>query len=488
VRRLTTLAIIAVTAVGAITGCGSSKSGSRSAASTPRLQALSYFPATSPFVLTAETASTSRSTQQLQTLERRFPTYSLAATALFAELAKLNINYNQDVRPLFGNPIVFGLVGTTDPAGSHRPPFLAAWVTKSASRLAALIGKLPTAHATGTDDGAKLYSLGTLAAAVSGPTIIAASSPLVLRQALARQAQGQGFTAAEYAEATTGIAPNGAVEMFGDLTGVLSAPSDVVALRVPWVAALRGYGASVTAGTSGVTMQFHLDTTGRSLSPSELPIASGSSSAGVAGTLPIQAGVRDPAQIINFVLDTIKQTDPTSAARLTKDEAAVQRRTGIDIAAQADLLSGSLNVESDTHTTLARVAVSDPASVRTLLSKLTQPGSGPKGRGLTPLGGGFYSITASKPRVTVGLVGGELLVGKATPTQLRAFLSAPASGATGATGAVTFRVGLAQVIALTLKRAPSSIEEQLLGMLGDLTGSASATTGGMTGTVTLGLR
>ena len=98
------------------------------------------------------------------------------------------------------------------------------------------------------------------------------------------------------------------------------------------------------------------------------------------------------------MLATIKEADPVVAARLAKDEAALQRRAGIDITAEANALTGNLNIESDTHMTLARGQVSNPSSGRALLSKLTQPGSGPKGPVLPPLGGGFYTITAPKPR------------------------------------------------------------------------------------------
>ncbi|HEY5431433.1 MAG TPA: hypothetical protein VIK04_20125, partial [Solirubrobacteraceae bacterium] len=124
VRRL--MMLVAIAAVGAIVvaGCGSSGPAAGGAA-TPTLRTLSYFPSSSPFVMTAATGSTSGSIKELQTLERRFPTYSVAATALFAELAKLGINYDEDVRPLLGNPIAFGVVGTSNVTGSHLPPFLA---------------------------------------------------------------------------------------------------------------------------------------------------------------------------------------------------------------------------------------------------------------------------------------------------------------------------------------------------------------------------
>ncbi|HEY5429373.1 MAG TPA: hypothetical protein VIK04_09675, partial [Solirubrobacteraceae bacterium] len=409
-------------------------------------------------------------------------------TALFAELAKLGINYDEDVRPLLGNPIAFGVVGTSNVTGSHLPPFLAAWVTESATHLDALIAKLPGLHTTGAFDGAKLYSVGSFAVAITGPTVILAQSAEVLDQALSRHAHGQGFTAADYAKATTGISSHGAVEMFGDLTGVLSGPSAAAARQVPWVAALRGYGASVSASATGLSMQFHLDTTGRSLQTSELPMASGSASPGVAGNLPIQAGLRDPATTIDFIVTALKQADRSAYAKLVRQEAAFKRRSGVDVSTLINLLTGNLNIESDTHTTLACVPVSDPAVARALLVKLSAHRSARGGPGLIGLGGGFFATTSSKSELTIGVVGGQLLFGRATPAQLRAFAVTHTSTASSAGGAVSFRIALPELLGLALKRAPSPIEQQALAVIGNLSGSASATTGGVTGTVTLGLR
>jgi Protein of unknown function (DUF3352) len=494
VRRLLIFLASAACAIGGLSGCGSSNPGTASTASTaatPALQALSYFPPATPFVLTVATAPDSQSIKQGEALERRFPTYAAAATALFARLSQLGIDYNQDVRPLFGNPIALGAVGTSGLNGSQVPPFLAVWVTKSASRLTALVGKLKGLHSTGTYDGAKLYSVGGYAAAITGTTVIFARSAQVLDAALDRHAHGQGVSSAEYASAMTGISPDGLIEIFGDLRNVLGAPGAAKARQVPWVAALRAYGASVSATPRGLTIRFHLDTTGKTLSASELPIASGSAAPGVAGTLPLQAGIRDPGQIIDFIVATLKQTEPASYAKLVSDAAALRRRSGINIGRQANLLTGNLKIASDTDTTVVKAQVNNPSAAGTLLSKLSVPGTagnGSKGPGLTAIGAGFYTITTSKPKLTIGLVGNELLLGRATPAQLRAFAGAPASGTSSGTGSVSFRIALAQLLTTALTQAPSPTEQQLLGLIGDLTGAASATPSGLTGTATLGLK
>ena len=369
-RRLLIYLATAVCALGALSGCGSSSPGSSSPASTPAVQALSYFPPATPFVMTVATAPGSQSIKQAQALERRFPTYSAAATALFARLSQLGFDYNQDVRPLFGNPIALGAVGTSGLTGSQVPPFLAVWVTKSAARLSALIAKLHSLRGTGTYDGAHLYSVGSYAAATIGPTVLFAQSAQGLDAALARHADGQGITSADDARAMTGISSHGLIEIFGDLSGVLAAPGAATARQVPWVAALRAYGVSVSASPSGLTIGFHLDTTGKALSPSQLPIAGGAAAPGVAGGLPIQAGIRDPGQIIDFIVATLKQTEPASYAKLVREAAALKRRSGIAVGAHAGLLTGNLNIASDTHTTVVRAHVSSPSAAAALLSKL----------------------------------------------------------------------------------------------------------------------
>jgi hypothetical protein len=53
---------------------------------------------------------------------------------------------------------------------------------------------------------------------------------------------------------------------------------------------------------------------------------------------------------------------------------------------------------------------------------------------------------------------------------------------------MAFRAALLDLLHITLKRAPSPTAPQLLGLLGDLTGSMSATPSGRSGTASLALK
>lgn len=484
-RRLVILAVAGLAALVA-GGCGASH---RAATSNATVQALSYFSPTSPVVAQVQTAKGSASLRQAEAIERSNPTYAAAVTAVFAQLSQMGIDYNRDVRPLFGHPIAVGAAGTS--ASGAPSSFLIVWVTTSGSKLKALIGKVHGLTHAGSHDGASLYSGGGAALAVSGATLLVSQTTATLDAALDRHAAGHGVTAADYARAIAGVSPNGVVTVFGDLRGALSSSTAATARLVPWVAAITGYGASVTGSAHAVTVRFHVATNGRPLTTSELPIASGATAPSTAGTLPLQLAVRDPAQIIQFVLGAERATSPASYARFLRQEAALKRRTGVDVNALVGMLTGDLNVESDTHTTLARVQASHPAAVADMLAKLasSKPGAGSGLAGpVHRLGAGMYSFKSSGNTMTVGVIGNQLVLGRAPVSALRAFASAPTVTTSSGTGSVTFRIALGQLLAMTLKHAPSGTEQQVLAMLGDLTGSAGATTGGLTGTATLGIK
>ena len=119
--------------------------------------------------------------------------------------------------------------------------------------------------------------------------------PQALKSALDLHAHGGGLTPADQSKAMGGLPKDALIQAFGDLTAVLSQPSAAKAKQVPWVNALRGYGVSIVANATGLTFQYRLDTSGAKLNESQLPIAPGSTPPGLAGSLPISVGVKDPS-------------------------------------------------------------------------------------------------------------------------------------------------------------------------------------------------
>ena len=260
---------------------------------------------------------------------------------------------------------------------------------------------------------------------------------------------------------------------------------------MPWVAALHGYAAAVSANSSGLTFQYHLDTSGATLTAAQLPFATGSTPPSLAGTLPITVAIHNPAQIAAFLESAEQTTSSASYARFLKRQAAVRAKTGVDLNSLLRLLTGDLIVASDTHTTMGRAGVSDPAAAASTLSKLA---SAPrsvfnKATSITHLGGGFYAVHESGQTITLGSRRQSACrrQGDRRTTALVRQCTHHARVA-GAHGAVAFRIALVDLLHLTLKQAPPQIVQTILNSLGDITGWTAATPSGITGSATLAVK
>jgi hypothetical protein len=485
VRRLTLIVVTAVSAF-VVAACGSSSTsgGSGTAAPAPLTAALSYFPSGTPLVATIVTDPHSSA---FKGVEANTPDATLLKAGFFQELAKLGINYNQDVKPLFGNPIAVG-IGSADVTAANTP-FLAAWQTNSATALKRLVSKLKNFKVTEHHDGATEYSdAGTGVVAVTGATVLISNDSGTIDSALDRHAAKSGFSTTEYAQDTSGLPANSSVSLVGDLSQALSLPQAAQAHKIPWVAAIKGYGVTVDGDQKNAIVHFRIDTTGQALRPDELPIASGATAPSLAGDMSIQAGIRDPAQIWKFLLTATKAASPHDYQSILKGEAKAKRE-GVDVDQFANSLTGDLDVESNTKTTLVRVPVSgdDTASIDKVL-KNPDAESKIKDTRSQPLGGGLYLVQEqSDPTnpVIAGVVDNQLLVGvKATAAQVRAYAKAPASPA-NASGSVAFKVDVGDLIRLAYHRQSNPLLQQLASKLGDLTGSVQSSASALTGVATL---
>jgi hypothetical protein len=474
----------------ALAGCGSSSSG---APADPLDTSLSYFPSRSPFVITLATKPSAQAAAEQKALQRRLPLASFGKAAVLSKLRQFGIDFDKDIKPLYGNPVAFG--DASPSLQGFQNDFLIVWVTKDASKLQALLKKLRGLQSAGKRDGATLYSTSGAAFAVTGPTIVFGKSVSDVSAALDRHAHGGGVTSAQYANAVSGLPLDASVHIFGDLTTALSTPPAAKARRVPWVAALRSYGVSTGYSAGGITFKFRLDTGGATLSPSQLPFATGSTPANVVAGLPIQAGIRNPSQIFSFAEAAERAASPQSYAKFLRQQATLRRKTGIDVNTLINQFQGDLVVDSDTHETLVRAGVGDPATVSQLLAKLAAAKGGlGNGSSLKPLGGGLYSFTTSGRSGLLTVTKNQLVFGIAPQGQqmkaatLKAFAAAPGAPITGASGAVSFRVAVDQLLALTIKQAPNPVVREVLGLLGDFSGSMTAAPGAITGTAVLALK
>ena len=478
-----------------LAGCGSSST--PGAPADPAGAALSYLPVASPIALEIQTGTHSEIAQALAAIDARFPIATLGQNALLAKLQTLGIDYRTDVKPLLGNPIVFGSTG--GPVRAFGQHFIVAWVTRSTQRLNALLHKIPSLERTGNHDGATLYGRrGTTGAlAVDGPTVLFARSSADLLSALDRHAHGGGLTAAQHDADIQGLDGQAAVQVFGNIQAILDTTSAASAKRDPWVGALRTFGVTVSFARTGLTFAFRLGTDPGSVTTAQLPLAPGAASPGLITGAPIQAGIHDPAHIINFALDAIQAVSPRKYQDVLRELASAKRKTGVDVRALASKLSGDMVVDSDTHSTLIRLVTSDPQSVSSALNKLssTRNALGTGSSHLQRIGPNAFAVRSGGRRELMSVIGDDLVIGvppkggSLSPAVMTHFAHAASAPLAGASGAVAFRIALNQLLAITTPQASQSpIARQILGLLGDITGSVSATTSALTGHVTLAFR
>jgi Protein of unknown function (DUF3352) len=478
-----------------VAGCGSSSTSS----SNPLSTELSYLPTGTPLVLTVATDPNGAAIKGVNALVGRFPLASIGIGALKSKLQQSGVNYDGDIRPLLGNPVAFAI--TAPQISTHLSTnALVVWVTKDGDKLKSLVKKVGGGlHQTGTHDGATIYSSrGSGVVALDGATALFGSSVGIVNAALDRHAHGGGITSARYARAFAGLPQDAVIKSFGDLSSLLSSPSAAKARRIPWVAALRSYAETVTASASGLTFNYHLDTTGAPLTPSQLPFAPGTTPPAFAGSVPITVGIHDPAQIVSFFEAAEQTTNPAGWARALAGQAKLRAKTGADINSLVKLMTGDLIIGSDASITVARVTVSDPAATRQVLDKfagshVTVFGGAP----LTKLGSD-YALRSGRTQLLLTVIGNQFVVGGdsiahpggfgALSGPVRSFATAPTSPAPGAHGAVAFRVSLNQLLALVLRQTPPQAVQSILSQLTDITGSNSVSPSGLTGSATIGVK
>jgi hypothetical protein len=486
-RRLIALLVAACTVV--VAGCGSSSS------SSPVASEMSYLSAGSPLVMSIATDPNGSAIHGVNALLGQFPFASLGIGALKQKLQQSGINYDGDVKPLFGNPVLISLstIGVpsastlTHPAGSDA---LIVWQTKDGGKLKSLLKHAaPGMQQTRTHDGATLYNDGTSGAfAIDGSTLVFGASAGSVNAALHRHENGGGMTEAEYKAATASLPSDALLSAFGDIGTFLNTQGLAGARQVPWVGAIHSYAEAITASSSGLKLTYHVDTSGGQLTGAQLPFAPGNTAPALAGNFPITFGIHDPAHIVQFAESAEQVASPVSYAAFQKRQAAARAKTGVDLNNLFSLLTGDLIIASDTHTTMGRVTVSDPTAAANVLDKLSTARVFNK-KPLKRVAGGWQYVTAHRT-LPVVLVGNQLVLGKAPVAQLKAFATAPTTPATGAQGTIAFRISLTELISLALRSSASTsqVARSVLSQVTDLTGSTSASTSGITGDATLGVR
>jgi hypothetical protein len=369
-RLLTTLAILAAAAVlGA--GCGGDDSSGGSLES-----ALAYMPTDTPFVVAIESDVEGEQYQALDDILGRFPGGDTVKQRLLQELeeGEERVSYEDDVKPLLGNPFV---VSGTDAAaliGSEGDtPFIAAVEVADTDALDRLIEKTKPEE-RGETAGATLYGDDGSFFAVEDDMVVFADSEDVLESALERADGDDHLDVETFEKGLEGLPEQTLARVYVDVQALIEQDPDArPARRVEWVSALRTLGMTATAADDSIDIDFNLRTDGGELSDEDLPLAAGDEAAQVV-RLPgeIGFGLREPRQLVAFFESTFQTLDPAGFGQYETGKRAVSQRFDIDVDEDVfGQLTGDLSVSVAVSGAFgARAEVADPEAFRETVDRL----------------------------------------------------------------------------------------------------------------------
>ena len=484
----------------AIAGCGGD--GGDSGAG-PLDNALGYLPEDAPLVVSIDTEVDGSQFKAIGKILDRFPFSNQVESQLKQGLeGRGGFDYEDDLKPLLGNEFV---VGATDPRsivdrGEDNEDFIGAIQVKDKGKLEDAIEK-EKAKESGEKSGAKLYEDDDGDAfAIEDDVLVVASSKRRLEAALDQRDADGRLTEEVFDKGTAGLPKEALVRVSGDLQKLIASDPDTAdARKVKWVDALRTFGLTASFKDDRVDVGFKLGTDGGDLAEDDLPLASGDESPSVLD-LPdeIGAGLRNPAHVFGFAESAVQAVDPEDYADYRTAKTSLERRLEVDI--DEDLiaqLEGAMSITVSTAGDVgARIQLEDEPAFSRTLAKVekelpailsTSGGSSTK---LTRRGDFRELASADGDRVFYGVVDGALVVSNDLTRARRVAREQPKPVA-GAKGALVVNADAEKLFLEGLRSRGSGGFGQALGggliagPLGELTGSASSSKGGITGDLRL---
>jgi Protein of unknown function (DUF3352) len=498
-RRL--LAILLPALVLLVAGCGGGDSGSALDAT------LAYLPKDTSFAAAIDTDTGGDQYKALGTLLDKFPFGDQIKENLLQQFEQSNggIRFNDDVKPVLGNPIV---VGAADPQTitGESSDFVVAIKAKDKGALDDVIDKLKLKK-TGEASGATVYEDEGTLLAVEDDMVVSANDESQLKSALERADGDDHFDEDTFNEALSDLPESALARVYTDFEGLLkSDPGSVDARKVSWIGALRTLGLTVAAKDDSIDIDFRAKTEG-DLSDEDLPIAPGKGAPPVIerdGELGL--GVRDLAHIVRFAENAAQAIDPAGFGDYEQAKQTIDKQLGVSL--DKDLIG---QLTGNVSASLAwgghwgvRAELKDPRAFERTLAKVAD---------VLPSfaeGAGFGRVALTKPRAGDGLYkltggeGGKLFFGVVNDVLVVASQRARAiqlgseepAAVEGANGSVVLGADAEQLVAGFLQRYGGALGIPDVGALGtglltrplaDLDGWLSASTDALRGKLTLAI-
>ena len=496
------LSVILVLGLLALAGCGG---GDDSGSALD--DALAVLPKDAPFAVAVDTNPDSDQVKALDKLLGKFPFSGQIKEGLKngIEDSGGGLNFDEDVKPVLGNPLVLGAVSADGITGDSNN-LVGAVRAKDKDKLDDLISKTKP-EKTGEASGATLYRESDTTFAVKDDLVVFANDNAQLKSALERADGDDHLDEDTFAEGLSGLPDSALMRIYADVEALLkSDPGSADARRIKWIAALRELGATVTAKDDSLDIDFRARTEG-DLSDDDLPIASGDEAPPVIKRPgEVGLGVRDLAHIIQFAENAGQAIDPAGFGDYEQAKKTIDRQLGVsldnDLIAQ---LTGNVSASQAPNGDFGvRADLKDPAKFEKTLAKVADvlpsfaegAGFGPVGLSKPKGNQKFYALAQPDgDAVVFGVVGGVLVVAN-TPRRAAAVAAAEPADVPGAKGSVTASADAEQLVTRILRQFGSELGTSDLGSLGvglltrplgDLNGWMSASPDELRGKLTLGV-
>ena len=489
------LSVILVLAVLAIAGCGGGE-GSGSALGS----ALSVLPKDASVAVAIDTNVDGDQYKALNKLLEKFPFSGQIKSSLLQQLEQSagGVNFNDDIKPVLGNPIVVGATTATS------NDVVASMKAKDKGKLDDLVSKAK-AQKIGEASGATLYKDGDSVFAVKDDLIVFANDEAQVKSALARADGDDHLDEQTFNDSLSGLPDPALARVYVDVEALLKRdPSARDARRVKWIAALRQVGATVTAKDNALDIDFRARTEG-DLSEEDLPIASGDKAPPVIKRRgEVGLGIRDLAHIVHFAENAGQSIDPSGFGDYERAKKTIDKQLGVSL--DDDLIA---QLTGNVSATVAldggfgvRAELKDPQAFEKTLAKVADvlpsfakgAGFGTVGLSKPKAGQKFYALAQPDgDAVIFGVVNGVLVVAN-DAKRAAAVAAAKPVDVPGASGSVTLSADAEQLVNRILIQYGSALGLGDLGSLGvgmfarplgDLNGWMSASPDELRGKLTL---
>ena len=493
-RALLPLALVLTALALLASGCGDSSSGSALDDS------LGYLPKNSLAVIAIKTDPDDAQFKNIGKLIDKFP-FANQFKEQFKQGIQANgaqVKYEEDIKPLLGNDLVVAIPpgGIDSASDSSDTPFLLAWKTAGGD-IEKLAGQ-GDSKKVGEVEGFTIYQdPDGSAAGVKDDTVVAAKTRQLLDAALKGHGADDRMSEDDF-DAGLGDLDKGAlVRVTGNFQTILASDPDAAeALKVPWVKGLRTFASTVSTAQDGISTDFEVKTEG--VTPEQQPLATGPAPAPVVrrpGEVGI--GLRGPGQVVSFVEQVAKVTDPKSL--LSKDKVSKQLGVDIDkdiVGALGDNSSVSISLDGKVA---ARAELKDPETFKkTLDTVMKNLNKARASQGKPPSkvenDNGLYTITEpGDPKPTVVGVIGDVLAISDEGGRAQEIAGQSASPVPGTKGALVMTADPKSIVSEVLKQQGNSGAALIIGPalsshLESLNGSVESEADGLNGTFKLTIK